>query len=86
MNAINLAFALAKRHPWHLCRRADGVIVAHRPYREYANRVQEEMTLEWPTDSSDIPEETRREFTAALAEWRAGVSAETVQLEKPDVR
>jgi len=82
MNATNLAFAIAKRHPWHLCRRADGVIVAHRPFREYANRVQTELTIEWPTDSNDIPEETRQEFAAALAEWRRGVSDDTERIAK----
>lgn len=77
-----LQFAIAKRHPWHLIRLQGGQIVAHRPFRQYVNRTQEEKTIPWPTDSSDIPDETRQEFQHALDEWRQVVSAETVRLTK----
>ena len=71
-------FALCKIGKWSLYRLNDGRLFAHRPKFETRRKegpfTHEELTLEWPTTTADMPEDTRREFAAVAAEMRGGLT------------
>ncbi len=70
-------FALCKIQRWSLYRLHDGRFIAHRPGFETVRKgdifKHDPMYIEWPSSADDVPEATRKEFDAAVSEWKAGV-------------
>lgn len=71
-------FALCKVGKWSLYRLKDGRLFAHRPsFRTYRKNLpydHPELTLAWPSNSEDMDESVRKEFTITANEMAGGLT------------